>query len=94
VSIRAQANRIGTDRARYVFERLLAKISEIDMDLAANLIVGGRRDAETTWFSYPLKPRCDIDAIPRNVVTSIRMSPRLTPIRNSIRRSCGIPSFL
>ena len=31
---------------------------------------------------------------PRMSSPSIRMSPRLIPIRNSIRRSCGTPSFL
>src|SRR6516162_7408299 len=31
---------------------------------------------------------------PRMSSPSIRMSPRLIPILKSIRRSCGIPSFL
>jgi hypothetical protein len=41
MSIRAQANRIGTDRTVYVLQLLLAKIGEIDRDLAANLLISG-----------------------------------------------------
>jgi hypothetical protein len=36
MSISAQANRIGTDRPSYILEGLLAKLGEIDRDLAAN----------------------------------------------------------
>ena len=39
MSILAQVNGIGTDRLGYVFEKLLAKISKIDRDLATDLFV-------------------------------------------------------
>jgi len=42
MSIRAQAYRIGTYRTDDVLEGLLAKVSEIDRDLVANLVVGRR----------------------------------------------------
>src|SRR6516165_5016727 len=68
MSIRTQANRIGTDRSGDVLEGLLAKVSEIDRDLAANLLVGGRRDADAPRLSDPLKPSRDVDAITENIV--------------------------
>src|SRR5690349_475244 len=68
MSIRAQANRIGTDRTGDVLEGLLAKISELDWDLAANLIVRGRRDADATRLSDPLKPSRNVDAIAKDVI--------------------------
>jgi hypothetical protein len=39
MGIRAQTNRIGSDWPSDVLEGLLAKVSEIDRDLAANLFV-------------------------------------------------------
>jgi len=69
MSIRAGANRIGTDRPGDVLQGLLAKISEIDRDLAANLFVSERRDTDATRFSDPLKSGRDIDAIAENVIT-------------------------
>ena len=39
MSIRAQANRISTDRAGDVLEGLLAKVSELNRDFAVDLIV-------------------------------------------------------
>ena len=42
MSIRAQADYIGTYRTCYVLESLLAQISELDLDLATDLVVGRR----------------------------------------------------
>src|SRR6516165_3432864 len=68
MSILALANRISTDRPGDVLEGLIAKVSELNRDLVAYLIVGGRRDADATRLSDPLKPSRDIDAIAENVV--------------------------
>ena len=51
-----------------VLEALLTQLGELDRDLAANLIVGGRRDADATGRRDALKPRCDVDTVPENVV--------------------------
>jgi hypothetical protein len=66
MSVRARANRIGTYRTGDVLESLLAKISEIDRDLAANLIVSGKRDADATRFGDALKPCSDVDTVPED----------------------------
>jgi hypothetical protein len=42
MSIRSRANRIGADRSGDVLEHVLAKVGEIDRDLAANLFVSRR----------------------------------------------------
>src|ERR1700750_3131126 len=57
-----------TDWPRDVLEHLLAKISEIDRNLAANLFVSGCRDIDATRLSNPLKPSRDVDAIAKNVI--------------------------
>src|SRR6516162_6942534 len=57
---RAQANRIRADRTGDVLEGLLAKISEIDRDLAT--------DPDRRRLSYPLKARRDVHAIAENVL--------------------------
>ena len=68
MSIRVQANRIGTYRTGDILEVLLAQISELNGDLAANLIVGGRRDADAARFRDALKPCRDVDTVAENVV--------------------------
>jgi hypothetical protein len=47
---------------------MLAQISELDCDLSAYLIIGRRRDADTTRFGYTLKPCCNIHAVTENVI--------------------------
>ena len=59
---------IGPHGTSDILETLLAQIDELDRDLAANLIVGGRRDADATRFRDALKPRSDVDAVPEDVV--------------------------
>jgi hypothetical protein len=59
----------GTYRTRYVFESLLAQISELDCDLTGDVIVGRRRDTDAAGFSNALKPRRNIDAVTENVIT-------------------------
>ena len=59
---------IGSHRTGDILEILLAQIGELDLDLAADLIVGRRRDADATGFCDALKPRRDVDAVPKNIV--------------------------
>ena len=68
MSIRAQANPIGSYRTCDVLKGLLAEVGEIDRDLSANLIVSGRRDADASRLSDPLEPSRDVDTITKNVV--------------------------
>jgi len=56
MSIGTKAKRISMDRSGDILEGLLAKISEIDRDLAANLFVSGGGDTDATRLSDPLKP--------------------------------------
>src|SRR5258706_702275 len=51
-----------------VLQPLLAQIGELDLDLASNLIVRRRRDADTSRLSNALKPRGDVDTVPEDVV--------------------------
>ena len=59
---------IGPHRAVDVLEVLLAKISELDPDLASDLIVGRRRDADATRFGDALKPGRNVNAVSKDVV--------------------------
>ena len=47
---------------------LLAQIGELDPDLAADLIVGRRRDADATRLCDALKPRRNVDAVTKDIV--------------------------
>src|SRR5258708_6091268 len=51
-----------------VLQPLLAQIGELDLDLASNLIVRRRRDADTSRLSNALKPCSDVDTVPKNVI--------------------------
>jgi hypothetical protein len=68
MSIRARANRIGAYRTGYVLEGLLAKISELDLDFAANLLISRRRDADAAGFGNALQPCCDVNTVTENIV--------------------------
>ena len=59
---------IGPHRAVDVLEVLLAQISELDPDLASDLIVGRRRDADAAGLCDALKPRRDVDAVAKDVM--------------------------
>jgi hypothetical protein len=48
---------------------VLAKVGEIDRDLAANLFVSRGRDADAARCSGPLKTGRDVDAIAKNIIT-------------------------
>ncbi len=50
------------------FQILLAQIDEIDIDLASNLLIRGRRNANAARLSNALQPRRNIDAITEDVV--------------------------
>src|SRR5689334_2542430 len=73
------AERIGTDRAGDVLEGLLAKVSELERDLAANLFVSGRRDADPAGFGYALEPCRNINAITENVIALDQDVPEVDP---------------
>ena len=59
---------IGTNRAGDVFEVLLAQIGELNPNLAANLIVGGRRYANAAGLCNAFKPCRNIYAVAKNVM--------------------------
>ena len=61
-------HRIGPDRTGDVFEALLAQIGELNPDLASDLIVGRRRDADAAGFCDALKPRRNINAVSKDVM--------------------------
>jgi hypothetical protein len=51
-----------------ILQRLRSQIVVDNIDLAANLPVGVIRDADATGFRDPLKARCNIDAIAKDIV--------------------------
>ena len=55
------------------------KIGELDRDLASNLIVSGRRDADATRLRDALKPRSDVDTVPEDVVALDQDVPEIDP---------------
>src|SRR5882724_6882693 len=59
---------IGSDGAGNVFEVLLSQIGELNADLALDMIVGRRRDADAAGFCDALKSRRDVDAISKNII--------------------------
>ena len=59
---------IGPDRAVDVFEVLLAQIGELNADLASDLIVGRRRDADAAGLGDALKPCRNVYAVTKNVM--------------------------
>src|SRR5260370_16786517 len=59
---------IDPHRALDVFEVLFAQISELDVDLSADMIVNGEGNADAARFCDALKPRRDIDAISKDVM--------------------------
>jgi hypothetical protein len=61
-------HRIGSNRKADVFQVLLAQIGEFNADLALDVIVRRRRDADTTWFCDALKARRNVNAIAKDVV--------------------------
>src|SRR5262245_12806134 len=58
---------IGPDRARNVFEVLLAQISEVRSDLAPDMVVNRRRDADAAGSCDALKARCNIHSLPKDI---------------------------
>ncbi len=59
---------IGPDRAGDILEVLLAQIGELNPDLASDVIVGRRRDADATGFCDALKPRRNVNAVAKDVM--------------------------
>src|SRR5262245_65722686 len=77
--VRAEAKCIGTHGPCDVLEALLAKVSKLDGDLAANLIVSRRRNTNTTGFGNALKSRRDVDAVPKDVLALDQDVPKIDP---------------
>jgi len=59
---------IGPDRAGDVFQVLLAEISELNLDLAMDSIVGGRRNADAAGFCNALKPCRNVNSVSEDVM--------------------------
>src|SRR5262245_29887184 len=76
---RARTNRIGTYWPRNVLEGLLAKISELNRDLSANVVMGRRRKANATRRGNALKPRRNVDAIAEDVLAFDQDVPKIDP---------------
>src|SRR6516162_8124710 len=66
--IGAQANRIDPHRTVDVLQSLLAKIGEIERDLASNLPISIIRKVYAARFGDALKSRSDVDTVPENVI--------------------------
>src|SRR6185312_2293196 len=59
---------VGFDRAGDVFEVLLAQIGKLNPNLAPNVIVGRRRDADTAGLCHAFEPRRNIHAVPEDIM--------------------------
>jgi len=68
IGVRIHSHRKGTYWTGYVLERLITQIGELNCDLAADVLVCRRGNANTAGFSDPLKPRSDVNAIPEDIV--------------------------
>jgi hypothetical protein len=56
------------DWPRNIFKAPFAQIGELNRDFASDVIVGGRRDADTTGLCDAFKPRRYVYAVPKNVM--------------------------
>ena len=59
---------IGPHRTGDILEVLLAQIGELNPDLASDLIVSRRRDADAAGFCDALKPRRDVNVVSEDVM--------------------------
>jgi len=60
-----QDHGIGSYQTCDILEFLLTQISELDVNLTANLVIGGRGDTDAPGFGDALKACCDITPSPR-----------------------------
>ena len=67
-AFRAGFDRVDSNWPRDVLEVPLAEIDKLRVDPAAHVIVGRARDQHSARLANRLQPRCDIDAVPQNVV--------------------------
>jgi len=74
-----------------VLEVLLAKISELDPDLASDLIVGRSREADAARFGDALKPSRDVNAVSKDVMGLDDYVSDIDPTRKAIRLSSASP---
>ena len=66
---RLQDDAIGAQRAGDVLQILLAHIRDGDFELAADLFVGGGREADAAGLRDAFQTRSDVDAVAEDVVT-------------------------
>src|SRR6516164_4814958 len=59
---------IDPDRICNVLEVPLTQINELDPDLASNMTIDGRRNANATRLGNPFKPRRDVDVVTEDIV--------------------------
>src|SRR5258708_25333860 len=74
-----------------VFDRLCAQVVVTQRELVADLFMHFPGDTDTSRAGEALQPCRDVDPITINLIAIT--SPRLTPMRNSIRRSGGSFAF-
>ena len=64
-----QYDAVGAQRAGDVLQILLAHIHDGDFELAADLFVGGGREADAAGLRDAFQTRSDVDAVAEDVVT-------------------------
>src|SRR5215471_12663881 len=86
---RAVPNSVNPHGSRDVLDLLLAHVREDVIELVTHLIANDPADADPARFRERLQPRGHVHPVPEDVVFSTMTSPRLTPMRNLMRRSSG-----
>ena len=64
----AELDAVNLHRSCNILQLLVTCVIERDVDLALHVLLHAAGDADATGFSKPLQSRCDVDAIPENVV--------------------------
>src|SRR5208283_2410167 len=65
---RLQYDAVGAQRSGDVFQILLAHIVDGDLELAADLLVGGGGEADATGLGDAFEARGDVDAVAEDVI--------------------------
>jgi hypothetical protein len=65
----------------YILDVLVAEVLVSYSQPIPDLITHRRRDADSAWMRYGLKPGRHIDAVTQDIVSFHITSPRLMPIR-------------
>jgi len=86
---RLERDAIDVHRPRDVLNLLLAPVLKLDVELVAYLVAHHSADTDPAGLGARFEAGGDIDAVTDMSCSSMMMSPRLIPMRNSIRRSAG-----